>query len=99
MIQTLFILSLYRTTCMSTSNKYYTFYPEIAYGFKKDAKVSLNISNLTTQIVFGLATSKEKESIKSLESCLQFCDEQKKLSQIQFLIKNDTNLNFTILTS
>ena len=96
MLHILFVLSYYRTTCMATSADYLTFYTQMSYGFNKNAKISLNISKITTQFVFGLATKKEMENIKAMESYFQYCDGKKILSENQYLIQNDTSLNFTI---
>lgn len=92
-----FCISIYQEKIKVASLKYLFTTPSMIYGFKKNSQVSLKISNLTTKIVFGLATDKEIKKLNSLDSCLQYCDGQEKLIQIQFFFnQEDTSVNFQI---
>ena len=96
MIQ-IFLLLAYYSTRLQRSEKHLTIFTDMEYGFKKDAQVSLRFSNLTSKIVFGFASKKIINHLKSLNSCLRYCDGQEKISDIQFFINtNDTSFNFTI---
>ena len=91
-----FVLSIYKNVFYVKASEYISSFPKMTYGYKKNTEVSLNISKITTQFVFGLAKKKEMKNINQLGSFFQYCDSHEKLSQIQFLIQNDTNLNFKI---
>lgn len=74
---------------------YYSDWPEISYGFNKNADVSIKFANLSSVIIFGLATKDEIKNIEKIDYPLEkFGESVGKLSNIQFFVKNDTILNF-----
>ena len=89
----LFLLSIYHNVIFA---KNVSFFPLKKYGFVKNSRVFLNFSNISSKFVFGFGTNKEINYIKSLESMLLYCNGSKKLSETQFFVDNDTDINFTI---
>lgn len=63
-----------------------------AYGFNQNAKVSFNISTTASLLIFGFATKKEMNSIKTFT---YNCEENVQLAEFQFLIRNQSSINFT----
>lgn len=94
MINLLCILTLYRSTIISL--KYFEYFKSMRYGFNKNSEITIKITNLTSPILFGLSTTKELKSMNAIETLYPYCHGETKLSEIQFLIINDTLLNFRI---
>lgn len=95
----LILLSFYQVSWGSNNYKHFSTYKSLKYGFKKNANVFINISNATSQMVFGLATKKEIKKLESLKTCIQYCDGKDQVSKIQFSISNFTSsssFNFII---
>lgn len=72
---------------------------DVEYGFKKNAKVLLNITNTTTQMVFGFATKKEIKKLKSMDLDTQYCYGKEQLTNIQFLINKSINSYYFTIPS
>lgn len=98
MINLLFHLSLYQNTITSTSPTYFNAINNMTYGFKRNSQVFINISDLSTPIVFGLGTNKEINDLKAKNTCYQYCQGSEKVSGIQYYIIENTSINFTVPT-
>lgn len=97
MLQILFILMYYDTYIHVNSSDYFTYYSELKYGFKKNAKIYFNIDLRYSKMVFGLATQEELDEIASKKDKIEYCEGTHQLSKIQFLVKGNTT--FTNQTS
>lgn len=93
MLTFFFILSYYQEKIDIKADSYFTNFPLLNFGFNKNAHYSINISNLDSQMVFGLATKNEIKKIKSLQNDQQNCQGSTTLSKIQYLISKDTEIN------
>lgn len=100
-------LCLYQAKLTSGSYKYYNYWPQLIYGFKKNADLFINISQLSSKsLVFGLATKRQINNLKYLKTMPRECASNLTFSFIQayverdstitFLIQNDTTLNLQL---
>ena len=97
MIQFIALLSYFQTTKIVQSEKCLALFYDMEYGFKKNAQVFLNFSNISLDFIFfGFATKKETYFIKALNSISPYCNGSEKLSEFQFFVENGISLNFTI---
>lgn len=95
MLWLFFFLSYYRSRFNISSNSCFTSFPLLNFGFKKNAYYSIKISNLTSQMIFGLATKKEIKKIKSMKDDIQV---HKALSNVQYIVSNETEINGKIVS-
>lgn len=98
MINLILELFIYQKTIISTSPTYFNAISNMTYGFKRNSKVFVNISELSTPIIFGLGTKQEIKELKRKNTCYQYCQGTEKISEIQYFIKENTSINFTIPT-
>lgn len=92
----LFFLFIYQNTYKIPAPNYTYTIPLLIYGFKKNAQVNIQITDLQTPIVYGLATTKEIKHVNSLGNCSQYCDNLEKFFTIQQFFTTNTSISFTI---
>ena len=93
-----FLLSLlyFSTTLRSVSSKSFNYWSSLTYSFNKNSKVFINISDISTQIIFGLATNKEINYLKSIRNTLQSCKSPATFQFIQNITYSHTTYHFLI---
>ena len=98
MINLILELFLYQNTIISTSPTYFNAISNMTYGFKRNSEVFINISELSTPIIFGLGTKQEIKELKRKNTCYQYCQGTEKISEIQYFIKENASIKFTLPT-
>lgn len=89
------LLSIYKTYI--NSNEYFSSFPYLRYQFKRNAKYSFRFTKPTSKMVFGLATIKELKNAEQIYFYANstYCEGQS-ISQINYLIENETLIEGTI---
>lgn len=93
MLEFLLYLSVYEIELRKNSPCYFQTFPFLEFGFVKNAKYNLNFTKITTEMVFGFATKSEIKQISKIKSSQINCKGIKQLSQIQYSINNDTQID------
>lgn len=90
MLQVFLSLSFFTTNFSVDSNEYFKYFPDFKYGFRKNAEIKFIINSTSTGMVFGLATDKELNKIKTKSTTIEYCEGKTPLSAIQFFVDNET---------
>lgn len=93
MLNLIIFISYYKIELRKNSPGFFKSFQFLEYGFKANAGYNFNISNPTTEMVFGLATKKELQNILLMNNNPQYCRNKDRLSKIQYFIINDTIIN------
>lgn len=98
MFHILLFLTYTRIEFKEQSYSFFKKRSQLEYGFNKDATFTFRFSNVTSDMVFGLATHEEMEEIDVKGDLPSYCKGLYNLSKIQYSIKNDTEIHGRIPT-
>lgn len=88
MLQLFFFISYFHKNIRVKSEVYFKSFNILEFGFYKNAKFSIQITNSTTLMVFGLATQKEIKKMNEKRYDIQYCQGKDKMATIQFFVNN-----------
>lgn len=89
-------LSLFSVAMYYPSSLFKDYIPKLTYGYNKNANVFVEITNLSSPLILCLATKSEMKKLNTLSSVLSYCDQETKITDIQFKFRTNGSVNFTI---